>query len=537
MTVSTGTLRLPTGGSLASQALTVNGGVLHLNNGVSNSFSSIAGTGGNILIDTNGNLTLTGTGAYTGTVSGSGSLSFSPTSAGTLTLGGNNSYAGGTNANANASFVLGNANGFGSGSVQFAATSASTITFNSGNATIANQLVMNGTGSLIFTNGMTSNQTTTLSGQITGGSATATLRVTGPTDDSSVFVLSNATNNMNFGTVSIFEGQLAITSNAALGNIGTISMNTTTGAGSFGGLRLDGNNITINRAVNFADTNVINTQANNGTISGVISGSGQMTKAGTGRLTLTGVNTHTGTIAVNAGELNVRSPGVIATGTNPVNVAANATISGDGTINRQLIVAAGGIVSPGNSIGTLNAGSASLTSVNLTIETNAGVNDVFATALTLAGTSTLNISGSPQLGPSDFMTFTSLTGTGNVVLGSSVPGFGYIIGSDADSYFVTVGGADYFWDTSTGTAGPQDGPGTWNTGANFWENFGSNNFAWVDNSLNVVTFGRDRRLRRGRHRHRREDCAEPEVRAELHAQRQPTRSASPTASPPTVTRP
>lgn len=461
-------------------------------NGFDASVGTLAGTG-NVTLGSV--LTITGGSQTTPTVlSGTGRLSYAPTATSTLTLTGNNSYSGGTVGNGSASFVMGNANALGTGSVQLnnVAASAATITFNTGNATVANDFIMNGLGTMAFTNGANSNQTATLSGQISGGSATQMLRFTGPTDDSSVTRLTNAANNFNFGTVSIFEGQLAISSSAALGNAATIALNTTTGVGSFGGLRLDAENITVAQTMNFVDSNVVNTQANNGTLGGQMVGTGTFGKAGSGRLSITnGTNTHTGTILVNAGELNVRSPGVIATGTNPVTVAAGATISGDGTINRQIIGSAGANIAPGNSIGTLNAGSASFTSTNLNIEINDPSIDKLALtgALALVGSSTLNLSGTPGLGTFDFISFASVSGAGSITLGTAPPAFGYIIGSDADSYFVTIGTADYTWDVNISSTGPQDGAGTWSTGSNFWEGFGSRNFAWVDNPGNVATFG------------------------------------------------
>ncbi|MCS7033009.1 MAG: autotransporter-associated beta strand repeat-containing protein, partial [Phycisphaerae bacterium] len=338
-----------------------------------------------------------------------------------------------------------------------------------------------------------SGQVTTLAGQLSGGAGTATFRVTGTTDDSGVFILPSANPGLTVGTISIFEGQLALGHPGAVGSAGTIVLNTTTSiaAGSLGGLRLD-NSMTLSQNLLFSDANVINTQANHGTVAGVISGAGAFAKAGSGKLSITNAgNTHTGTIFLNAGELNVRAPGVIAAATNSLNVAAGATLSGDGTINRAVVASDGAIIAPGNSLGTLTAGSASLTSTNLNIQINAPSADVFAVTgtLTLAGSSTLNLSGTLATGSFDFMTFGSLGGSGSVTLGVAPNGFGYIIGSDTDSYFVQVGTANYIWDTDPATASPQDGGGTWSTGSNFWENFGGRNYAWQNDAANAVTFG------------------------------------------------
>src|SRR5262249_25941317 len=86
------------------------------------------------------------------------------------------------------------------------------------------------------------------------------------------------------------------------------------------------------------------------TSSGVISGSGSLTKAGASTLTLTGANTYTGTTTANAGLLQIQNPGsgnwrsstAIAsgatvefdTGSTNYTVPANWTLSGTGVFKK-----------------------------------------------------------------------------------------------------------------------------------------------------------------------------------------------------------
>ncbi|SUA99563.1 Extracellular serine protease precursor [Pannonibacter phragmitetus] len=86
------------------------------------------------------------------------------------------------------------------------------------------------------------------------------------------------------------------------------------------------------------------------TIARTVSGSGSLTKEGAGRLNLTGVNTYTGGTTVAGGTLSVN--GSIAS-SSMVTVLDGGTLGGTGTTG-ALRIARGGVLAPGNSIGTLN---------------------------------------------------------------------------------------------------------------------------------------------------------------------------------------
>ena len=141
---------------------------------------------------------------------------------------------------------------------------------------------------------------------------------------------SGISNTSTSGTKSIIAG-VVLAADQTFTNNGTLTQSGTLTLGS--------------RALTYTGTGA------SGTISGAISGTGTITKTGTGSLTLSATNSYTGATTVNAGTLKVSGN----TATSAFTVNSGGTLKGIGTVG-ALTVAAGGILSPGNSPGTLNAG-------------------------------------------------------------------------------------------------------------------------------------------------------------------------------------
>lgn len=105
------------------------------------------------------------------------------------------------------------------------------------------------------------------------------------------------------------------------------------------------------------------------TFSGVLAGKGQLIKTGTGTLTLSGINTFTGTTTVSGGGLNV-----LGTLLASVTAESGARLGGTGTYG-AISVGAGAVLAPGNSIGAVTTGGLTLDAGSIyEIELNDGGN-------------------------------------------------------------------------------------------------------------------------------------------------------------------
>ena len=86
----------------------------------------------------------------------------------------------------------------------------------------------------------------------------------------------------------------------------------------------------------------VNTNANNVSFDGVISGSGSITKAGAGTLILSGTNTYSGGTTISAGTLSIGSDTNIGSGTNTIGNKGTLLLSGNGTYTNDWTLSGAG---------------------------------------------------------------------------------------------------------------------------------------------------------------------------------------------------
>jgi fibronectin-binding autotransporter adhesin len=156
----------------------------------------------------------------------------------------------------------------------------------------------------------------------------------------------------------------------------------------------------------------------NSTYGGVINGASQMTKVGTGALTLTNASTCTGGTTVSAGILLANNPTGSATGSGAVTVSAAGTLGGTGIIGGATTVL--GTLAPGsNGIGTLTINN----TLNLAGTTTVALNRTGATlthdkvqgvtTLTYGGTLAVTAAGDALTAGSTFTLFAATTYAGS----------------------------------------------------------------------------------------------------------------------------
>lgn len=225
----------------------------------------------------------------------------------------------------------------------------------------------------------------------------------------------------NNGSLTIGEGGIEIEAGAPA--LTTISAPVVLGAGQFW---------------NVADA------ASTLAISGIISGTGNMTKIGSGTVLLSGANTFTGNVILNAGTLRVETAGTTGLGAGIAalvlnggelqianstsrNLARPTTIAGNVTISTQRLTEGAGVT---HTLGTLSIGSHTL-NVTSAVATSGNQSLTFGVT-TLTGSPVFNVVNS-GLGATTVMTLSTL--------GESSPGFGFT--KNGDGTLILSGGGSY----------------------------------------------------------------------------------------------
>jgi autotransporter-associated beta strand protein len=341
---------------------------------------------------------------FSGTISESGgartlTLSNASTSNAIL-LSGTNTHSGGTTLDTNTTLSISSAGALGSGTTTLGAGSILNVT---GISTLSHAVALTGSAKL------QTDADTTISGNITGNGLTLTKSGAG------TLTLSSTSNSAATTTGLTVTG-------------GTLSVGTaTTMVG--GTLTLNGGSLTITSAGNtfsnaialLADATITNASA--ATLSGQLSGSAALTKAGAGTLTLsnTGNSSAAATLAVTAGTVSVASDSRLLGGVVTLN-GGTLNLANAGTIDNAIALGVGnGTISVTNGAGTLSGnitGTGSLTKTGGQLLTLSGTND-YSGGTTVRGAG-MSVTSGANLGSGTVALEAGLTITGTATVGNAI---------------------------------------------------------------------------------------------------------------------
>ncbi len=393
-TLALGTLIAGSDSAFGTGTVTISG-VTTLQASGTRSLSNTVAVGSNFTISGTGTLTMGGAVALGGasrtlTVSSTGSTTFggvisngSLTKAGTgsLTLSGANTYTNTTLTTG--TLVAGSDSAFGTGTL---ALNGGTVQA-SGTRSLGNNITVGSN----FAIGGAATDDLILGGTVNLGGTTRTITVNSTGDATLAGVISNGSlSKAGTGTLTLSGGANTYTNTtvsagilrAAGGNdrLSTTG-NTTINAGA--AIDLTGNDQTfaqLNGAGNLNNFGTVTIGA--GAFSGVISGSGSLTKATAGTLTLSGPNTYTGDTTVSAGILRATGGNdrLSTTGNTTINAGATIDLTGNNQTFAQLN-GAGNL----NNFGTVTIGAGAFSGV---ISGSGSLTKNSAGTLTLSGTNT-----------------------------------------------------------------------------------------------------------------------------------------------------
>ena len=477
-TINGGIVRVLGGAAIPVTSAVTVGAAGTLDVAASQTIGSLAGAGAVLL--SGGTLFSGGTNAsttYAGVASGAGG--FSKAGTGTLTLTGANSYTGATSV-AGGTLLLGTGGAIGTGALDVAAGATlnlAGIASSVGTLTGAGRVTIGTDGSLTTTSATDS----TFTGALTGTRASLTKAGAG------TLTLSGA-NTYSGGTI-VSGGRVVIANATALSNTGgvqvdagaTVEIQSDKQVGALSGagaIVLGGNRLTTSSAQLVAFT-------------GVASGTGGITKAGTGTLTLGGANSYTGATVAAAGTLLVN--GSVA---GAASAADGATLGGTGSIAGPVTLADGATLAPGaGAVDTLTVGGLTLTAGSIlafdlgapgaaTASDRVQVNG----ALVLDGTLTVSDAGQFGAGVYRLIDYTGAFTDNGLAIGTLPPGFtaarSQVQTAVAGQINLVVGAPlpeIQFWDgaNTVGNGLVDGGSGVWNNTRESWTNAnGTANGPW-----------------------------------------------------------
>ena len=334
---------------------------------------------------------------------GSGTLSKLDT--GTLVLSGANTYTGGTRVSGGV--LQGNTT-----SLQGNIVNNANVTFNqSTNGSYAG--VMSGSGALR----KIGTKTLTLSGNntYTGGTTVSAGTLQGSASSLKGNIVNNANVTFDQSTSGTYAGSMS--GNGVLNKIGTDTLILTGNNSYTGGTTVSAG--TLQGSASSLKGNIVNNanvtfdQSTSGTYADSMSGSGVLTKIGTGELILTGNNSaHSGRAIINSGDLLVGDGGMTGTlGTGAVTVASGAQLTfnrGDDFTVANAIDGAGNLRKSGSGMLTLS-----------------GTNTLIGNTAIAAGT--LNVTGSLNSADVQVTSGSTLTGTGTLTGATHILNGGHVV--------------------------------------------------------------------------------------------------------------
>ena len=301
----------------------------------------------------------------------------------------------------------------------------------------------------------------------TGTSATGIAKVWAASDGSSTSNWSSVSGGAVQGLIPTavdltIVGTTVAATNSTLGANMTVKSLTIADATNGLSLNADGNTLTITPASSSAGITVnagvpastiaanlalgaaqtwTNNSASTLTVSGIISGSSSLTKAGTGTITLSGANTYTGATTVSVGTLLIN--GSTSNGS-ALTVASGGTLGGSGTVGGTTGVTSGTINGSGLVLSGLATFNSTGNTLSGTVTSTTGVTLASGASVTQTGTLTGNLNTTSS---GTFTANGTVTGTATVASGGTLAGSGTVGGTTG----VTSGTVNGSGLTLTGT--------------------------------------------------------------------------------------